>query len=129
MPWARAASSALVSQGSIGARPGTKRARVSLARSLVPMTKQARRVAGSRAARAMHSTSRMASGVSIIAQSAIERSAPRAVRRLPISTSVPGSETLGTRMALGQASAAAARSASNQGVPGPLTRITSSLRP
>ena len=43
-PKARAAATQVISQGSIGARPGTSRARVSLARSLVPMTKPASRV-------------------------------------------------------------------------------------
>ena len=47
MPWARAASTQVESHDTIGARPGTNRARVSLARSLVPMTKPASRVSES----------------------------------------------------------------------------------
>src|SRR5665647_2452166 len=46
----RAAATQVVSHGSIGARPGTMRARVSLARSLVPMTKPASRDSESRLA-------------------------------------------------------------------------------
>ena len=53
---------------SIGARPATCRARVSLARSLVPITKPASRVSASRAAAAISRTLKIAVGVSIIAQ-------------------------------------------------------------
>ena len=68
MPYSRAASTQVVSHGSIGARPGTIRARVSLARSLVPKTKPVSRVSASVAAAAIWRTLKIAVGVSIIAQ-------------------------------------------------------------
>ena len=64
----RAAAMQVESQASIGARPGTRRARVSLARSLVPITKPDRRNSESFASAAIDRILKMASGVSIIAQ-------------------------------------------------------------
>ena len=55
--------------------------------------------------------------------------APSRRRRRPTATSVSGDETFGTRIASGAAAAAAARSASPQGVSRALMRITSSRRP
>jgi hypothetical protein len=75
-PLARAAASDSISQAFIGARPGTMRAPVSLARSLVPMTKPESRVVRSAAAAAMAPAFSMASGVSIIAQTAVRSGAP-----------------------------------------------------
>ena len=71
MPWMRAAATQVDSQASIGARPGTRRARVSLARSLVPMTKPASRDSESRASAAIDRMLKMASGVSIIAHTRV----------------------------------------------------------
>ena len=71
MPWMRAAATHIESHGSIGALPGTRRARVSLARSFVPITKPARRVSESRAAAAIDRILKIASGVSIIAQTRV----------------------------------------------------------
>ena len=67
----RAAATQVVSHGSIGARPGTRRARVSLARSLVPMTKPDSRASESLASAAIDRMLKMASGVSIIAQTRV----------------------------------------------------------
>ena len=63
MPCSRAASTQAVSHGSIGARPCTCRARVSLARSLVPITKPASRVSASRAAAAKDVETRLSAFV------------------------------------------------------------------
>src|SRR5579883_170491 len=71
MPYACAASTAVASHGAIGARPGKSLARVSLARSFVPMTKPASRLSAPRAVAAISAALRMARGVSIIAQSLI----------------------------------------------------------
>ena len=84
MPWMRAAATQVISHGSIGARPGTRRARVSLARSLVPMTKPESRVSESRAAAAIDRILKIASGVSIIAQILVLWSICMSSRRRPI---------------------------------------------
>ena len=68
MPYSRAASTQVAIHDSIGARPGTWRARVSLARSLRPSTKPLSRVSASFAAAAIWRTLKIAAGVSIIAQ-------------------------------------------------------------
>jgi hypothetical protein len=126
---ARAAAKASVSQGSMGARPGTKRARVSLARSFVPITKQASLESTSRAADAMASTRRIASGVSTMAQTRVRSGAPSRRSLMPTAERSSGEDTFGMRMASGPAAAAAARSPSPQGVSSALMRMTSSRLP
>ena len=103
MPWACAASRQRASHDSIGARPGTSRARVSLARSLVPMTKPASRVSESCASAASALMLKIACGVSIIAQTRVLRSVFMSSRRLPTRSSVSTVETFGTRIASGPA--------------------------
>src|ERR1700704_665935 len=58
----------------MGARPGTMRARVSLARSLVPITKPVSRLSESAALAASARMLKMAAGVSIMAHSRTRRS-------------------------------------------------------
>ena len=87
MPWACAASRQRASHDTIGARPGTRRARVSLARSLVPMTKPASRVSESCASAASALMLKIASGVSIIAQTRVFRSHFMSSRRWPTRSS------------------------------------------
>src|SRR6202048_1603684 len=70
-PKARPAAMQPISHGSMAKRPGVIRARVSLARSLVPITKAASRVSTSAAAAAISRALSMASGVSIIAHTRI----------------------------------------------------------
>ena len=129
MPYSRAASTLVVSHASIGARPGSRRARVSLARSLVPITKPARRVSESLAVAAISRTLKIAVGVSIIAQMRVCRFACRLSRRAPIRSGWSGVDTLGTRIASGAAATAAVRSSANHGVSMPLTRMNTSRAP
>ena len=68
----RAPSSATAASA---ACPGARRARVSLARSLVPITKQSSRVSTSWAALAISRSARIASGVSIIAHTRVRAGA------------------------------------------------------
>ena len=129
MPWACAASRQRASHDTIGARPGTRRARVSLARSLVPMTKPASRVSESCASAASALMLKIASGVSIIAQMRVLRSHFMSSRRWPTRSSVSTRPTFGTRMPSGPAWAAALRSSACQGVSMPLTRMNTSRPP
>ncbi len=129
-PSARAAAASVsMIQGSIGTRPGTSWAQVSLARSLVPSTKQVSRVRRSRRALAISWMLRIAAGVSIIAQTAMESGASKASRWSAMLSSTAGDDTFGIRIASGLASMAARRSPSPQGVCGAFTRITSSRWP
>ena len=85
-----------------------RRARVSLARSLVPITKPASRVPGCAPRRRSRATLRMASGVSIIAHSRVLSGAPALASASAGADDVrAGSDTFGTRMASGAAAAAA----------------------
>ena len=110
MPWARAAVTQPISHGTMGARPGVILARVSLARSLVPMTKAVSLVSTSLAAAAISPALSIASGVSIIAQMRIFWSALMSTRRSATSSRWPGVDTFGTSTASGFALAAALRS-------------------
>ena len=67
----RAAAMQFISQPIIGQRPGTWRARVSLAMSFVPITKPASRVSESLAQAAIDCTLSTASGDSIIAHTRV----------------------------------------------------------
>ena len=125
MPAARAASSAVCRLGTIGARPGTCSAYSSLTRSLVPITKQLSRCDPRAIARA----SRMAIGVSIIAQSVVWSGAPYLSRASTSWATSAALLTLGTTTASGPACAAASRSASCHSVPMPLTRMVRVRRP
>jgi hypothetical protein len=125
----RAAATHIESQGNIGALPGTRRARVSFARSLVPITNPERRVSESRASAAIERILNIASGVSIIAQIRVLRSVPISSRRRPMSSSVSGLDTFGTRMTSGAARAAADRSSACQGLSTPLMRMNTSRPP
>ena len=129
MPWACAASRQRASHDSIGCRPGTSRARVSLARSLVPMTKPASRVSESCASAASALMLKIASGVSIIAQMRVLRSIFMSSRRWPTRSSCSTLPIFGTRMASGAACAAAARSSACHGVSMALTRMNTSREP
>ena len=82
-------------QGSIGARPGTMRARISLARSLVPITRQDSRVSMSCATAAIAAALRIAAGVSIIAQTLVLWSAPMSISRSARFSSMTGCDTFG----------------------------------
>ena len=125
MPAARAASSAVWSDGRIGARPGTCSAYSSLTRSLVPITSTASR---SEAA-AISRTLKIASGVSIIAQSLVCSGAPAHSSAVASPRTWSALLTLGTTIASGPAAAAATRSAACHSVPTPLTRMVSVRRP
>ena len=81
------------------------------------------------AALAIASACRIASGVSIMAQTRVRSAAPSLRRRRPTAASVSADDTFGTRIASGAAAMAAARSASPQGVSSALMRITSSRLP
>src|SRR6478735_5705796 len=105
----RAAATQVDSQDNIGALPGTSRARVSLARSLVPITKPDKRVSESLAADAIRRTLKIASGVSIIAHTRVLWWVPISSNRRPISSRVSGVDTFGTRIASGAAWAATER--------------------
>ena len=88
-------------------RPGVSLARVSLARSLRPMTITERREFGSAATEAIDPAFKMAFGVSIIAQMRVSSGAS-ASRNIRAATMIaPGPSTLGKRMASGFAAAAA----------------------
>ncbi len=90
--------------------PAAKRARVSLARSLVPSTKQARRVRRLvRGPGDALAASRMASGVSIIAQTLIAGAAQSPFSWVPMRCSVSGEDTLRSGWRPGLASVAGAR--------------------
>src|SRR6516164_975455 len=112
-----------------GPRPGVIFARVSLARSLVPITKAARRVSTSLVAAAMSRALSMASGVSIIAQTRIFWSALMSTRRSPTSSRWLGLDTFGTSTASGLALATALRSSSHHSVSRPLMRTMTSRAP
>src|SRR5712692_5340401 len=129
MPYAWAAAMHVISHGTMGARPGTMRARVSLARSLVPSTKPASRLSESRASAASAAMLNSASGVSIIAQMRVRRSACMSSSRVPTPSSWSGACTLGTRIASGAVCARAARSSANHCVPMPLMRTNTSRAP
>ena len=77
----------------------------------------------------MASMWRIARGVSIMAQSRVASEARCVASAISAAAIASGSETFGSRIASGPASAAARRSASPQGVPSPFTRITTSRRP
>src|SRR5215211_1641108 len=125
----RAAAMHAISHGTMGARPGTMRVRVSLAMSLVPITKPESRVSESRAQAAMAAALRMASGVSIITHTRVRRSVWVSNNRCPMSSSWPGVETFGTRIASGAAAPAADRSSGPHSVSIPLMRMNTSRCP
>ena len=110
-------------------RPGVSLARVSLARSLRPITSTASREAGSAETAAIWPALRIAFGVSIIAQMRVLSGAPFSRITLAASMIAPGPSTLGKRMASGPAAAAAMRSSVPHGVWGPLTLMTTSFAP
>ena len=128
-PSARAAAKVSIIQGSIGTRPRTSCAQVSLARSLVPSTNPVSRLRRSRRALAISWMLRIAAGVSIIAQTAMESGASSASSASATLSSTAGEDTFGIRIASGLAWIAARRSPSPQGVCGAFTRITSSRWP
>ena len=128
-PWARAATAQLASHAVIVGRPGVSRARVSLARSLSPITITVRREAESAATAAIEPAFRTAFGVSIIAQIRVFSGAPASRSTRAAAMIAPGPSTLGKRIASGPAAEAAARSSSPHGVCGPLTRMTTSRPP
>jgi hypothetical protein len=103
--------------------------RVSLARSLVPIMKPARRVSPSRATAAMSAALRMAIGVSIIAHSQIRWPAARPVSRAVTACRSVDFDTLGTRIPSGPAWAAACRSSIPHAVSRPLMRTITSRAP
>ena len=86
-------------------------------------------ISESRASSAIARMLKMASGVSIIAQTRVLRSMCMSSSRRPISSSCSGCEIFGTRMASGAACAAAARSSACHGVSMPLTRMNTSRLP
>ena len=102
------------------ARPGVSRARVSLARSLRPITSASSRASGSAAVEAIEPADSIAIGVSIIAQSRVFSGAPASRKARAACMIVPGPSTFGSRMPSGAAEIAACRSSSPQGVCGPL---------
>src|SRR5476649_1027748 len=113
----------------MGARPGTMWAWVSLARSLVPMTKPARCVSGSFPSAASASTLNSANGVSIMAHKGILRSARRSNSHSPSRSRCSTVVIFGTRMPSGPAWAAAVKSSTAQGVSSALMRMITSRRP
>src|SRR5476649_1213228 len=84
-------------------RPGVSRARVSLARSLRPITITARRELGSAATEAIEPAFKMALGVSIIAQMRVSSGAPASRNVRAAAIMAPGPSTFGKRMASGPA--------------------------
>ena len=118
-----------ISHGNIAVRPGAIFARVSLARSLVPITNAARRVSTSLAAAAMSRALSMASGVSIIAHTRIFWSALMSTRRSATSSRWSALDTFGTSTASGLALATALRSSSHHCVSRPLMRTITSRAP
>ncbi len=113
----------------MGARPGVIFARVSLAKSLVPITKAASLVSTSAAAAAISRALSMASGVSIIAHTRILWSALMSMSRSATSSKWPGLDTLGTSTASGLALATMLRSSSHHGVSSALMRTMISRAP
>lgn len=77
-------------------------------------------------ASAIRRASNIATGVSIIAHTAVRSGAPAASRAASTALTVSAPSTLGTTTASGPASAAARRSSACQGVPGALTRMVTS---
>ena len=124
-PCMRAAITDSDSAAQKGARSGGCRAPISLARSLTPMTKPARRVEAAMAA--IEAREKIAAPVSIITHRRVCGGAPPSARSQATTSSGP--EIFGTRTASGPAAAMAARSASPHGVEGALTRTTTSRRP
>jgi hypothetical protein len=113
----------------IEARAGTKRARVSLARSLRPMTSTSSRELGSAATAAIEPACRIAIGVSIIAHSRTRSGAPASRNSRAACMTEPGPSILGRRIASGPAAAAAARSSRPHIVWEALTRMMISRPP
>src|SRR4051794_9460666 len=124
LPDSRAAASASARWGSSGARPGTSFARSSRARSFVPMTS-----ADTRGCAAIARTSKIAVGVSTIAQISRSAGAPAAFSRLETRSSVCVEPTFGMTTAAAPERAAAARSSGPHCVSRPLQRIVSSRFP
>jgi hypothetical protein len=88
------------SHGVTAKRPPSARARVSFSRSLVPSTRQLRRLTGSHAAAAISAALRMAAGVSIIAHSG-SRAAPAGLQDLGGRNDVAGARDLGDQDRIG----------------------------
>jgi hypothetical protein len=109
--------------GRNGVRSGVRRARISLARSLVPMIHSDSRVVPAIAA--MASSCAIEAQVSIIAHSCIDAGAPAERRLTGVSMSC-GEDTLGTSTASAPDAAIAARSSAPHGVSRPLARIATS---
>ena len=119
----------MASHGTTAMRLWSARARDSFNRSFVPMTRQARRLAGSAPSAAISRAFSTELGVSIIAQSRVFAGAPMEPSTLATVTMSPGCATFGTRIASGATLAAARRSSMPQAVSMALGRITSSRRP
>ena len=118
-----------VISGSIVARPGCIRIRVSREMSLGPNTKPANRSSGSREAAASSSACSTARAVSIIAQTLIEVSALISLSRSAIAVRSSTLDIFGTRMPSGRALPAIAMSSIHHGESSALTRIMTSRLP
>ena len=105
------------------------RTRVSLAMSLVPITRASSRDSESFALAASARMRNSAIGVSIIAHSRVRWSVRMSSRRWPIISICSGVEIFGTSTASGAAWAAAVRSSACHGVSMPLMRTTTSRSP
>ncbi len=123
-PASRAPSTAKAKCGSSGDRSGAAPVRSSLARSLVPMTSTF-----TRGCPAIARISRMAVGVSTIAQIVMAPGAPAASSRADTSSRYAADPTLGMTMAAAPEPAAAAMSSAPHGVSRPLQRIVISRCP
>ena len=110
-------------------RPGVSLARVSLARSLRPITITERRELGSAATEAIEPAFKMAFGVSIIAQMRVSSGAPASRSVRAAAMIAPGRRPWAREWRPVSAAEAATRSSSPHGVCGPLTRMTTSRPP